>query len=121
MPGRPDSRNFERFELTVPAELTGDHHRHPYLATIFDIGLGGVQLQGKDELPVGVQLTLRIGEREAQPTAFGGEVRYSNKVETNGTFVSGFKFVPQTSDERARIAEFVSKVFQQAWANLDSD
>ena len=114
-----DLRLYARFEYQNGAALykEGDE-ANPIRVTVVDIGLGGVQLSSKQVLPVAKKLTLQVGKVN-EPIRFGGIVRYSNKC-NDGTFLSGFKFLPDTHDERVQIAEFVHEVFHRQWELLAS-
>lgn len=96
-----------------------DKDPEPFRATVVDIGLGGVQLRSTTKLPVEEKLTLHIGQDDAQPLHLHGMVRYSNLTD-GGSFASGFKFLPESHQERVMIAEFVHSVFQRQWELLAS-
>ena len=113
-----DLRIYARFDYQNGANLFKEGDEHPIGVTVADIGLGGVQLSSKQELPVGRKLTLQVGKAK-EPIRFNGIIRYSNRC-NDGTFLSGFKFLPETHDERVEIAQFVHEVFHRQWELLAS-
>ncbi len=113
-----DLRLYARFEYQNGAMLFKEGDDTPMRVIVVDIGLGGVQLSSKVKLPVAKKLTLQVGKK-TEPIQFGGVVRYSNRCE-DGSFMSGFKFLPESHDERVTIAEFVHDVFQRQWELLAS-
>lgn len=113
-----DGRLFARFDFVECAMVYVGSDSEPYRAMLVDIGLGGVQLRSKDSLPVEVPLTLKIGQDGKAPLAIKGVVRYCHPGSEDGLYVSGFKFAPETHDERVAIAEYVHGVFQRQWQAL---
>jgi len=114
-----DLRLYARFEYQNGASLHRDSEDpNPIRITVVDIGLGGVQLSSKQALPVAKKLQLSVGKLN-EPIRFNGIVRYSNKC-NDVTFLSGFKFLPDSHEERAEIAEFVHEVFHRQWKLLAS-
>jgi hypothetical protein len=112
-----DLRFYARFEFAECAMVYEDKHSEPYRAMLVDIGLGGVQLRSKEHLPVNEPLTISIGQDGAPPISIRGKVRYSN-VDHEGMWISGFKFAPESHEERVLIAEFVHGVFQRQWRQI---
>lgn len=106
-----DGRRFERFELLDYAMVNPAGGGEPFRSVIVDIGLGGLQLRSKLQLPVGETCELEIGRQNAEPLVIQGEVRYSRVSDESGLYSSGFKFLPKTHEERAAIAEYVHSVF----------
>lgn len=113
-----DGRLFARFDFVECAMVYVGSDNEPYRAMLVDIGLGGVQLRSKDSLPVEVPLTLKIGQDGKAPLTIKGVVRYCHPGAEDGLYVSGFKFAPETHDERVAIAEYVHGVFQRQWQAL---
>jgi len=114
-----DLRLYARFEYQNGASLYKDgDENNPIRVTVADIGLGGVQLSSKQALPVAKKLTLQVGKLN-EPIRFNGIIRYCNKC-NDGTFLSGFKFLPESQQERVQIAEFVHEVFHRQWELLAS-
>ncbi|MBI5708393.1 MAG: PilZ domain-containing protein [Armatimonadetes bacterium] len=108
-----DGRRFERFDILDYAMLSSKNHKEPFRTVIVDIGLGGLQLKSKDQLPVGEVCSIQIAREEADPLCTTGEVRYSRQAEDKGLYSSGFKFLPSNHVERAAIAEYVHSVFMR--------
>ncbi len=113
-----DLRLYARFEYVECAMVYESSDSEPYRAMLIDIGLGGVQLRSKELLPVGQPLHLRIGQDGKAPLNIRGMIRYCHAGGEDGMFVSGFRFTPETHDERVQIAEYVHGVFQRQWQAL---
>jgi hypothetical protein len=110
---RYDGRRFERFEILDYAMVNSPTCGDPFRSVIVDIGLGGLQLRSKEQLPVGETCELHIGRNGGEPLIVQGEVRYSRITDESGLFSSGFKFLPKSHEERASIAEYVHSVFMR--------
>lgn len=90
----------------------------PLRAVLADIGLGGVQLQTRVPLPVNEPSRLHVGRDGSSPLEISGAVVYSHSMGDDGLFVSGFKFLPASHEERVAVAEYVHGIFQREWDEL---
>lgn len=117
---KSDLRLYARFEYVECAMVYEAQDEEPYRAMLVDIGLGGVQLRSKDLLPVGSPLVLRIGQDGKEPLEAKGKIRYCHMDGGEGMYVSGFKFAPESHEERVAIAEYVHAVFQRQWQAMAS-
>lgn len=115
-----DGRLFARFDFVECAMIYHGEDEEPYRAMLVDIGLGGVQLRSKELLPVEVPLSMKIGQDGKAPLTIRGMVRYCHAGGEDGMFVSGFKFAPQSHEERVAVAEYVHGVFQRQWEMMAS-
>lgn len=116
--GKSDLRAYARFECETAAKLSKREGKETFEATILDIGLGGVQLVSNKPLPVEVPLVLEIALGKENVLSFNGVVRYTTP---NGKgYASGFKFAPETPEERIAIANFVNEIFRGEWEALAS-
>jgi hypothetical protein len=115
-----DLRLYARFECIECAILYSSEREEPHRTTLMDIGLGGVQLRSKESLPVDVKLILHIGQNVGPILKLTGKVLYCNPAGSDGMHASGFKFTPESHEERVTIAEFVHEVFQKQWEILAS-
>ena len=115
-----DMRLYARFEYAECAMVYEAGSTEPYRVMLIDIGLGGVQIKSKDELPVGKTLELHLGQNGEQPLVLKGRARYCHEGGADGMYVCGFKFTPETHEERVGIAEYVHGVFQRQWEMLAS-
>lgn len=97
-------------EYAMVHQSTG---KEPFRAMVVDIGLGGAQLRTKECLPVGTVCTLELGTVSGKPLELQGEVRFSVPIPNSELYASGFRFLPQTHDERAAVAAYVHGVFAQ--------
>lgn len=120
MSEKKDQRVHSRFEYVECAMVYDGVDAEPYRAMLVDIGLGGVQLRSKEVLPLSKPVELKIGQNGKAPLAVRGVVRYCHPCEDDGMFVSGFKFAPESHEERMAIAEYVHGVFQRQWQALAS-
>jgi hypothetical protein len=107
-----DNRRYARFELLECAMLYIGEDPEPVRVMIADIGLGGVQLRSKEEVPSDESLVLHVGRDGKDPLVVKGTVLYSHMGEQS-LYVTGFSFSPETHDERVAVAEYVHSVFQQ--------
>jgi hypothetical protein len=115
---KSDLRLYARFEYAECAMVSYAGAAQPVRAMVVDIGLGGVQLRSKSELPVETPLSLQIGQDKGGPLTLSGHARYCYPADEDGLYVIGFKFTPASHEERVAIAEYVHRVFQSQWEAL---
>jgi hypothetical protein len=108
-----DKRRFLRYEMLDYALVYSCEIEEPIKAVIVDIGLGGLQLRSREEIPVGIVCRIQIGRLNGDPLMLAGEVRHTGPVEESDLTATGIRFCPETHDERLAIAEYVHGVFQQ--------
>lgn len=108
-----DQRRYLRYEIFDYALVHVDDEAEPLHGMVVDIGLGGLQIRLKNDLPYGSILRVKIGRMEGEPLELRGEVRHSAPVPDSDLFAVGMRFVPVTHDERIAIAEFVHEIFQR--------
>jgi c-di-GMP-binding flagellar brake protein YcgR len=118
MQSKSDLRLYARFEYVECAMVYEEGNTEPYRAMLIDIGLGGVQLKSKDKLPVSIPLEMNLGQDDKAPLVAKGHIRYCYKDGEEDFYVSGFKFTPESHEERVQIAEYVHAVFQRQWQSL---
>ncbi len=116
-----DQRRYARFEVLDYAMVYPSSSSHPFRAIVVDVGLGGVQLRSREELPVGFTCELVIGDSSGKQLSLAGEVRNSRALEGQDLYGSGYRFTPKSHDERIEIAEYVHRVFQRQGEKLVSD
>lgn len=116
-----DQRRYARFEVLDYAMVYPENSSQPFRAVVVDVGLGGVQLRSREELPVGFTCELVIGDNQGKQLSLAGEVRNSRIIDGEGLFGSGYRFAPKSHDERIEIAEYVHGVFQRQGEKLVSD
>ena len=116
--GKSDLRLYARFECATGALLLSKLDNQLYGVSVLDIGLGGVQLRSANPLPVDIEMSLQIELTPGKALSFNGKVRYSSGQP--GEYSSGFKFAPETQEERVSIANFVHEIFQNQWEALAS-
>jgi c-di-GMP-binding flagellar brake protein YcgR len=109
-----DLRFYARFEYVECVMIYDSEETEPYRAMLVDIGLGGVQLRSKEPLPTDRLLTIQLGQDGQKPLEMKGNARYSSPDE-EGMYITGFKFAPESHEERVTVAEYVHGVFQRQW------
>jgi hypothetical protein len=116
-----DFRLYARFECLEDAILQSEQGDHKYQATLLDIGLGGVQIESNEPLPTDTKLLLVLEAKEGGLLLkVHGKAKYCNAPQGSSAYMTGFKFVPESHQERVAIAEFVHDVFQRQWEILGS-
>ena len=115
-----DLRAFERFEVGENATLTDTATGTGYEIHVADVSLGGLQLRSEKPLPSETLSLIKVSLGPRNEFEFHGHVRYCNLSTQEKSFVSGFKFAPQSGQERVNIAEFVRQVFENEWQDLAS-
>ncbi len=118
---RADQRRYARFEVLDYAMIYPSNGNQPFRAIVVDVGLGGVQLRSKEQLPIGDNFELIIGTSDGKQLALNGEIRSSRKVPDSDLFGSGYRFLPESHDQRIDIAEYVHMVFQRQGEQLIQD
>jgi hypothetical protein len=83
----------------------------PIRCVVVDVSLGGLQVRSKLAAPVGLQCTLHIAQLGGKPLRVKGEVRHVAEVPGMDLISSGFRFLPETQEERVAIMEYVHGVF----------
>ena len=106
-----DQRRHVRYELIEFALLEADSVPDPIRCIIVDVSLGGLQIRSKCDLPVGVVCFLNISPLDRKPIRMRGEVRHSGPVEGTELVGSGFRFLPESQEERVAIMEYVHNAF----------
>lgn len=107
-----DVRRFARFQLLEYAMVHLEDGSEPFRAMVVDIGLGGAQLRSKEQMPVGEICNIELGQEDGPTLTLRGEVRFSSKIPHSELHATGFKFMPETHEERAAVAAYVHAVFQ---------
>lgn len=106
-----DQRRYLRYEIFDYASIKTDESTEEQHGMIVDIGLGGLQLRSRTELPIGSVVTLTVGRLEDKPLVMRTEVRHCSKVEGTDLFALGMRFSPVGHTQRLETAEFVHQVF----------
>ena len=113
-----DKRRFPRFKVLECAMFYTAGATEPLRGIIADIGLGGVQLHTKLPLPLEVMCKIVVGRDGKPPLDINGVVVYSHPGGEDQLYISGFKFIPQTKEERLDVANYVHSMFQRQWEEL---
>jgi c-di-GMP-binding flagellar brake protein YcgR len=108
-----DKRRYLRYEVLDYALVQVEGDSIAKRSVIVDIGLGGLQLRMRDELPLGTICILNVGNLEHQPVVIRGEVRHTAVVEGSDLFSIGVRFMPENHEQRSAVAEYVHSVFQR--------
>lgn len=104
-------RRHVRYELIDFALLEHESLADPVRCVIVDVSLGGLQVRSKQTLPVGETCFLRIARLGKRPLLIRGEVRHSGFVNDSDLIGSGFRFLPETNEDRVAIMDYVHAVF----------
>jgi c-di-GMP-binding flagellar brake protein YcgR len=106
-----DVRRYARFEMLEYALVFFQNEEEAVRAVIVDIGLGGLQIRTRNLLPIGESCIIQVAVDDGDPLELRGEVRHSTQVADSEIYASGFRFVPETHEERMAIANYVHAVF----------
>jgi hypothetical protein len=106
-----DKRRHLRYDLIDFALLETSGDGDSIQCVIVDISLGGLQIRSKVSLPVGKSCVMRVARPKDRPLEIKGEVRHSQLMPESDLFASGFRFLPETREERMAIAEYVHEIF----------
>lgn len=106
-----DQRRHVRYELVDFALLEADSLSDSIRCIIVDVSLGGLQIRSKNALPLGERCYLRIARLGKRPLVIQGEVRHSGFVQGTDLVGSGFRFLPETNEDRVAIMDYVHDVF----------
>lgn len=106
-----DQRRHVRYELVDFALLEAPSLEEPIRCVVVDVSLGGIQVRSKIALPVGEQCVLHIAQLGRKPLKVRGEVRHTDSIPGSELKSSGFRFLPDTHEDRIGIMEYVHSVF----------
>ena len=115
-----DKRRYIRYELLDYAVMSVDGLSEKVNIVITDIGLGGIQIRTRTELPAGSRCNVHVACMDGLTLDLRGEVRHSASVPNSDLFSAGVRFVPENHQERMSVAEFVHQVFQRQAEELSN-
>jgi hypothetical protein len=101
-----------RYEILEYGVATAPIHSDSFSTVVTDIGLGGVQLRGRYQVPIGSPILVQIGRPKGRLN-LSGEVRHCLRVPDSELYCIGVRFMPESHEERLAIAEYVHDVFQR--------
>ena len=110
-PDGRDQRKHVRYELVDFALLEAPSLKEPIRCVVVDVSLGGIQVRSKMALPVGERCVLHIAQLGAKALNVRGEVRHTGPIPGSELISSGFRFLPETHEDRIAIMEYVHSVF----------
>ena len=116
-----DKRQYLRYEILDYALVYGENYAEPIRSVVVDLGLGGLQIRCRENIPAGEIVNLKIGNMEHPPINIRGEVRYTQSVNNSDLFSVGIRFMPETHEDRIAMAEYVHAVFQRQADMLTSE
>ncbi len=109
----PERRDQARYEVLEYALLRTNGEEHT--AVLQDIALGGVRCSTRRYYRMGERCELVVARGDGSTVALPIEIRYSsNRGER--LFTTGLRFIPQTTNERRDVAEFVHDAFRRHYA-----
>ena len=106
-----DQRRHVRYELVDFALLEAPSATEPIRCVVVDVSLGGIQVRSRVALPVGEQCVLHIAQLGRKPLRIRGEVRHTERIPGSELLSSGFRFLPETHEDRIAVMEYVHAVF----------
>jgi c-di-GMP-binding flagellar brake protein YcgR len=106
-----DQRRHVRYELVDFAMLEATSLEEPIRCVVVDVSLGGIQVRSKIALPIGERCILHIAQLGAKALRVRGEVRHTEAIPGMDLIGSGFRFLPETHEDRIAIMEYVHSVF----------
>lgn len=83
-------------------------------ALVVDVSLGGLKMRTKASLDTSKAYTLTMANG-SDPIDFNGSICHLVPGDEDSEASVGFVFRPETHEERVAIANFVHRVFTQAW------
>ena len=107
---RKDQRLHVRYEL-IDFALIETPEGEAIRCVIVDVSLGGLQIRSKQNLPVGEKCFLRMAFGDKKLLRIRGEVRHSQPVAGAELFASGFRFLPESEQQRREVMQYVHEVF----------
>lgn len=116
---KTDARRYPRFEVLEFATLYLPGQTEPVRTIVVNIGLAGVQLRSRRELPIGEECEVHVDSMPVCAFKLRGEVLYSLQVPDSDLYMSGLQFLPAGHDARQAIAEYVLTVFQRQGGRAD--
>ena len=110
---KADTRRYARFGVLEYAIVFLNGTAEPLRSVIVDVGLGGIQILSKQQLPVGHVCHLTIGRSDGTSLDIPGEVRFSQPMDGSELFSTGMRFAPETHQQRSELVDYVHAVFQR--------
>lgn len=110
---KADTRRYARYHILEYALVFRDNHQEPMHSVVVDVGLGGMQVLARQQFPVGDVCSVEIGLDCGKRLAFPSQVRFSKPMAGSGLFATGFRFVPETHEQRSAMVEYVHRIFQR--------
>lgn len=110
---KADTRRYARFGILEYAIVFLNGTSEPLRSVVVDVGLGGIQILAKQQLPVGHVCHLSIGRSDGTCLEVPGEVRFSNPLDGSELYATGMRFTPETHEQRSELVDFVHGVFQR--------
>jgi c-di-GMP-binding flagellar brake protein YcgR len=112
-----ETRRYERFpcaQMVTIRELDDVQAKNEARALVIDVSLGGLKMRTKASLDPTKSYVLTMANAGA-PMNFHGTVVHLAQSDSDGETGVGFVFRPESHEERVAIANFVHRVFSQAW------
>lgn len=87
--------------------------REPMRSMVIDVGVGGLQILARRQFPVGNVCEVTIGRADGSRLTVPSEVRFSKAMNGSGLFATGFRFVPETHEQKSDVMKYVHGIFQR--------
>jgi c-di-GMP-binding flagellar brake protein YcgR len=117
---RTDTRRYARFDILEYAIVFAEGQDEPMRSVVVDVGLGGLQTLSRQALSVGQLCQIVIGKGDGSKLNVSSEVRFCRPMREEGLFSIGFRFAPESHEQRASLVDYVHAVFQRQADQLAS-
>jgi len=113
-----DARRHSRFEILEYGLLHQTASDPGSTCVIVDVSLGGLQTRSREPYAVGEKYQLTLGKDRGEHFLVQAEVRYCASEPNSGLFSTGFRFAPNSFDERMAVVDYVHSIFQEQGERL---
>lgn len=111
---KADTRRYARFHVMEYALIQRQGAQEAVRSVVVDVGLGGIQILARHQLPVGDICHVTIGRSDGTRITVPGEVRFSTPTAgSGGLFATGMRFKPETHEQKSEVVDYVHGVFQR--------
>lgn len=108
-----EMRKHARFELFEYAMICTGEGAEPVRSVIIDISLGGAQVRTRQPVEGVTSVIVEIAQPDStEPFLVHAEIRYCNPIPNTDLYALGFRFTPESAQERERIARYVHDFFR---------
>lgn len=113
-----EKRRHTRFEIVEYAHISRADQIDTVAGLIVDIGLGGLQAVSRTPFSPGEKCVLAIGRGGGDPLLVKVESRHIKPLDDAELYSVGFRFTPQSVDERMNLVDYIHSAFQRFGESL---